>query len=256
MSTYPEHVAIIMDGNGRWAAARSLPRFKGHEEGSKSVREIITACRELDIPHLTLFVFSTENWQRPSLEVKFLMNLLKRYLIKERKLLMDKGIRLLAIGDLERLPNPVQTELAKTMSLTQDNQDMQLTLALSYGGRWDITQAAKQIACDVQAGKLDVDQIDENLFSRYLNTSGIPDPDLLIRSSGESRISNFLLWQLAYTELYITPTLWPDFGRDELLEAFKVYAQRQRRFGKVEPVSDEASPSIDNSAEDLQQSSS
>ena len=229
----PAHVAIIMDGNGRWAQKRLLSRIKGHEKGSEAVRTVVRSCREIGIPHLTLYAFSTENWQRPRAEVEALMALLKKFLRKERQEMIDKDIRLFTIGQTDRLPADVQSLIYETMDATRNNRALQLTLALSYGGRNEICRAMRAIAAEVAADRLGVDDIDEQLISRYLYTRQIPDPDLLIRTSGEMRISNFLLWQIAYSEIYITPTLWPDFGADEFVRILKDFQSRERRYGQV-----------------------
>jgi len=229
----PFHVAVIMDGNGRWAKKRLLNRIKGHEKGSESVRAIVRASREIGIRILTLYAFSTENWQRPQTEIYALMNLLKKFLISEQKEMLDNNIRLNTIGQTERLPEDVRRELQKNMMLTKKNDGLILNLALSYGGRAEIVRAVKEIAIKAKDGRIDPDSITSDLFSRHLYTAEMPDPDLLIRTSGEMRISNFLLWQLAYTEICITDTLWPDFGKDEFMRILKNYQQRERRFGKV-----------------------
>lgn len=229
----PFHVAIIMDGNGRWAKKRLLNRIKGHEKGSESVRAIVRASREIGIRILTLYAFSTENWQRPQTEIYALMTLLKKFLISEQKEMLDNNIRLNTIGQTERLPEDVRRELQKNMMLTRKNDGLILNLALSYGGRAEIVRAVKEIAIKAKDGRIDPDSITPDLISKHLYTAEMPDPDLLIRTSGEMRISNFLLWQLAYTEIFITDTLWPDFGKDEFMRILKNYQQRERRFGKV-----------------------
>ncbi len=233
----PRHIAIVMDGNGRWAHGRGLARSEGHRRGKDSVRAVVEAARELGIPYLTLFAFSSENWGRPGTEVRFLMSLLHRYLVTEVKRLMKRGIRVIALGDLARLPSQVRHALQQTVEMTADNRAMTTALALSYGGRQDIVTATRRIAQAAAAGKLDPAQIDEQTVARELDTSGMPDPDLLIRTSGEQRISNFFLYQLAYTELYFTDTLWPDFRERELLTAIAAYQARERRFGLVEAAS-------------------
>ena len=227
----PHHIAIIMDGNGRWAKKKSLSRIRGHMKGIDAVREVVTACRELGIKILTLYAFSVENWKRPKDEVSALMTLLKEYLLKEVEEMLQNDIRLLAIGRLEDLPSEVQQTLRETMKKTEDRTGMILNLALSYGGRSEILQAVQRILRDCQKGKMAAEKINFQKFSDYLWTRGMPDPDLLIRTSGEFRISNFLLWQIAYTELYVTETLWPDFNREELLKAISDYQSRERRFG-------------------------
>jgi len=229
----PFHVAIIMDGNGRWAKKRLLNRIKGHEKGSESVRAIVRASREIGIRILTLYAFSTENWQRPQTEIYALMTLLKKFLISEQKEMLDNNIRLNTIGQTERLPEDVRRELQKNIMLTRKNDGLILNLALSYGGRAEIVRAVKEIAIKAKDGRIDPNSITPDLISKHLYTAEMPDPDLLIRTSGEMRISNFLLWQLAYTEIFITDTLWPDFGKDEFMRILKNYQQRERRFGKV-----------------------
>jgi undecaprenyl diphosphate synthase len=227
----PAHIAIIMDGNGRWAKKKLLNRISGHMKGVDAVREVVTTCRELGIKVLTLYAFSIENWQRPKEEVKALMGLLNDYLLKERGEMIKNNIRLSAIGKLEDLPPVVKTTLQETMTMTKHCDGMTLNLALSYGGRAEILHAAKGIISDLREGKMRPEEMTEQRFSQYLWTWGLPDPDLLIRTSGEFRISNFLLWQIAYTELYVTETLWPDFNREELLKAITDYQSRERRFG-------------------------
>ncbi|MBM4366228.1 MAG: isoprenyl transferase [Deltaproteobacteria bacterium] len=227
----PAHVAIIMDGNGRWAEGRGLSRVRGHEEGAESVRAITTACRELGCKALTLYSFSTENWKRPDDEVGALMGLLGRYLVQERREILDNGIRLNAVGQLDRLPMAVRAALKELMHASRDNKGMVLTLALSYGSRHEIVEAARALAKRCASGRLRPDQIDEAAFAAELQTAGLPDPDLLIRTSGELRISNFMLWQLAYAEIYVTDVLWPDFRRPELEAAFAAFGGRERRFG-------------------------
>ncbi|NNK84785.1 MAG: isoprenyl transferase [Desulfobacterales bacterium] len=233
IANLPSHIAIIMDGNGRWAKKRLLNRIKGHEQGVKTVRTVVRASREIGISHLTLYAFSTENWQRPKNEVNALMSLLVKFLKSETKEMMDKNVRLNAIGQIERLHQDVQQELDKVMTLTKKNSGMQLNLALSYGGRWEILQMVRRIALKVKNDQMDANLITPELISEHLCTSSIPDPDLLIRTSGEMRISNFLLWQIAYTEIYVTDTLWPDFTEDELFSIIKTYQKRERRFGGV-----------------------
>ena len=227
----PRHVAIIMDGNGRWARRRGLPRVRGHVAGVEAVRGILRLARKLEISYLTLFAFSEENWQRPPREIRVLMALLRRFLQRELPEMQDNQIALKAIGNLEQLPEAVQRDLAATTAATAAGSKMTLTLALSYGGRSEIVQAAQALAREVQAGRLQPEQIDVALLARCLYTADLPDPDLLIRTSGEYRLSNFLLWQSAYTELYVTDTLWPDFREDDFLAALEAYRQRQRRFG-------------------------
>lgn len=229
----PRHVAIIMDGNGRWARAMKRPRIEGHRAGIKSVREIVRICRQLEIRYLTLYAFSAENWKRPSSEINALMILLCNFLKRELREMKENGIRLEAIGRLFELPDPVQRALDHARRETAAGGQMQLTLALSYGGRLEITDAVRKIATEIQAGRLLPAAIDPDLFAAYLHTAGTPDPDLLIRTSGEMRVSNFLLWQIAYSEIYITPTYWPDFRRKHLLEAVLEYQQRERRYGGI-----------------------
>ena len=229
----PRHVAVIMDGNGRWATNRGLPRVRGHEAGADTVREIVRECGELGVEALTLYSFSTENWGRPEDEVQALMALLARYLESETGELMESQVRLQGIGELERLPSFVRLLLDEAERRTADNHGLRLTLALSYGSRAEIIGAIRSIAAGVAAGELSPEDIDEALVSQNLYTTGIPDPELMIRTSGEMRLSNFLLWQLAYAEIYVTDVCWPDFRRPHLLEAFRAYGSRQRRFGKT-----------------------
>ncbi len=231
LTRLPRHVAIIMDGNGRWANARGLPRVIGHRTGIKSVRAVAEAARELGIEVLTLYAFSVENWKRHPEEVATLMRLLDEYLRREMPTLMKNEIRLNVLGDLGGLPEAVREHLRQVMEETKGNRRMILNLALNYSGRADILQAVRQIAVETRAGRLDPDRLDEAAFSRFLFTESQPDPDLLIRTSGEQRISNFLLWQISYTELYLTPTLWPDFGKADFLKALAAFQQRDRRFG-------------------------
>jgi len=229
----PKHVAIIMDGNGRWAKLHSKARVYGHRQGVESVRKIVEACTELGVKFLTLYAFSTENWKRPENEVNALMELLVRTIRKETPELNKKNVRIRMIGDGHALPEICLRELNEAKELTANNTGLNLILAISYSGRWEIANAAKQIAEKVKKGKLDVDAIDEILFEGYLNTKDIPDPELLIRTSGEFRISNYLLWQTAYSEFYFTNTLWPDFDKQELIYAIYDYQNRERRFGKI-----------------------
>ena len=230
----PRHVAIVMDGNGRWANQRGLARIEGHRRGKDSVRAIVDTARELGIPYLTLFVFSNENWHRPFAEVRFLMQLFHRYLITETKRLMKRDIRVIVLGDTLKLPPEVRRVLDRMIETTAGNRSMTVALALSYGGRQDLVGAMRQMACAVAEGRLTPDQIDEEMIRANLTTSCIPDPDLLIRTSGELRISNFFLYQLAYTELYFTDTLWPDFRERDFLRAMVAYQLRERRFGGLE----------------------
>ncbi len=232
-SRLPRHVAIVMDGNGRWARRRGLSRHEGHRRGKDSVRAVVEAARELGVPYLTLFAFSSENWHRPAGEVDFLMQLFHRYLVTETKRLMKRDIRVLALGDTDRLPPRLKQALAETVEATRCNRAMTVALALSYGGRQDVVSAARRIARAVAAGEITPDDVDETVVERALTTAGLPDPDLLIRTSGELRVSNFFLFQLAYTELYFTDTLWPDFREREFLSALAAYQMRERRFGAV-----------------------
>ncbi|MCX6137388.1 MAG: isoprenyl transferase [Ignavibacteriales bacterium] len=229
----PQHIAIIMDGNGRWAKSRSLPRVAGHNEGVNSVRDIVEACGQLGVKFLTIYAFSTENWRRPKDEISVLMRLLLKALRDERDRLYSNNVRLKTIGDLSALPGDIQQELQEAMELMKHNTGLTLVLALSYSGRWDITNAMKRIAGEIETGKIRPGEIDDKVISYHLSTRGIPDPDLLIRTSGEMRISNFLLWQLAYTEFYITELLWPEFRRRALYDAVASFQQRERRFGMV-----------------------
>ena len=227
----PTHVAIIMDGNGRWAKQRGLPRVEGHRHGVESVRVILRACGEVGIKYLTLYAFSVENWNRPKDEVDMLMKYLQRFLKNEIGELNKNNVRLEAIGQLWRLPETVQQQLAKTKAATAKNSGLTLVLALSYGGRTELIEATRALAEKVQAGALDPAEINERLFHEHLYTRHYPDPDLMIRTSGELRISNFLLWQLSYAEFVITPTLWPEFRKQHLFQALEEYAGRHRRFG-------------------------
>lgn len=220
-----------MDGNGRWAQKRHLPRIAGHREGVESVREAVETCGQLGVKYLTLYAFSTENWKRPKDEVSLLMRLLMKALRDETDKLQSNNVRVRAIGDIAKLPLEVQNELLEAMVKTQNNTGLNLLLALSYSGRWDITQAVKKIITDVKRNVLTEENVDENVISKYLSTQGIPDPDLLIRTSGEFRISNYLLWQLAYSEIYISQLYWPEFKRNSLYDAITDYQQRERRFG-------------------------
>ena len=234
LSRLPRHVAIIMDGNGRWAKRRGLLRVRGHLVGVESVRVIVRLARRLGLEYLTLYAFSDENWQRPTTEIRALMNILLRFVRKELAELRENQILLRAIGDLQRLPENVQRELARAEEASREGARMTLSLALSYGGRNEIVQAAQSLAQDLQAGRLRPEDISPENFSSRLYTAGMPDPDLLIRTSGEYRLSNFLLWQTAYTELYFTDTLWPDFREDEFIKAMQEYQQRDRRFGRTQ----------------------
>ncbi|MBL67821.1 MAG: isoprenyl transferase [Verrucomicrobiales bacterium] len=227
----PMHVAVIMDGNGRWAKQRSLPRIEGHRRGVESARAIIRAAGELGIKYLTLYTFSAENWNRPQPEVEAIMKYLSFYLKKEVKELKKNNVRLEAIGQIHRLPEHVRNQLEKSKAALEGNNGLTLVLALSYGSRAEIIDAARAIAEKAKAGAVDPQEIDEQYFADHLHTRHIPDPDLLIRTSGEMRISNFLLWQISYTEMLVTPTFWPDFRRPQLINALEEYARRHRRFG-------------------------
>lgn len=229
----PQHLAIIMDGNGRWARQRGLPRIEGHRRGSEVVDEIVTACRELGIRYLTLYAFSMENWARPKDEITALMALLKEFLIMKREKLLKNEIRLLTIGDVERLPSPVLSVLRETEEITRPFDKMFLILALSYSARDEIVRAIHELLREKERGEFRDDFISVDRFSDYLDTVGIPDPDLLIRTSGERRISNFLLWQSAYTELYFSDSHWPDFTREDLYRAIDEFQNRERRFGRI-----------------------
>lgn len=233
LTIIPEHVAIIMDGNGRWAKKRLLNRIKGHEKGSETVRAIVRASRKIGIKYLTLYAFSTENWQRPETEVKALMHLLETFLKKELKEMLDNNIKLYAIGQQEKLPEHVRKRLENAMALTRHNDGMQLNLALSYGGRAELVRMVRAVSEKAVAGDMALDSITDDVVATHLYTCGMPDPDLLIRTSGEMRISNFLLWQIAYAEIFITDTLWPDFNQDEFFDILKNFQGRDRRFGKV-----------------------
>ncbi|MCF8024813.1 MAG: isoprenyl transferase [Desulfobacteraceae bacterium] len=232
-SKLPSHVAVIMDGNGRWAKKRVLNRVKGHERGADTVRMVVRASREIGIRYLTLYAFSTENWQRPETEISALMTLLKRFLTSETRELAENNIRLNIIGEIERLPEDVQQVLEQTAEATRENDGMCLTLALSYGGRAEIAMAARAMAEAVKDGRIAPEDVGQENFAKYMYTSGMPDPELLIRTSGEFRVSNFLLWQIAYAEIFVTPTLWPDFTREEYYNILKNFQERERRFGRV-----------------------
>jgi undecaprenyl diphosphate synthase len=232
-SDWPCHVAIIMDGNGRWAQKRMLPRLEGHRQGAKSVRRAVEFCRRNGVAFLTLYAFSTENWRRPRSEVAGLMKLLSQFIDSELSELHSNGIRVRTIGELGRLPSELVAKIRAAEEKTCKNEKMVLNIALSYGGRQDIICASLKIAAAIQSGGLTKEEITEELFSEFLDTKGLPDPDLLIRTGGEMRVSNFLLWQSAYTELYFTPVLWPDFDEKNLMEAIDEYHSRQRRFGMI-----------------------
>jgi len=227
----PKHIAVIMDGNGRWAQLHGEKRVFGHQHGVASVRNTAEACAELGVDYLTLYAFSTENWNRPQFEVNALMELLVKTINAEMKTLMDNNIRLRAIGDLLSLPGNCYSELQSAIKATANNTGLNLILSLSYSSRWEITKAVKDIAAKVKSGELEISSITEQTISNHLTTAGFPDPELLIRTSGEMRVSNFLLWQIAYTELYITSVLWPDFSKDDLYKAIIDYQKRERRFG-------------------------
>ncbi len=231
----PHHVAIIMDGNGRWARKHGKVRTFGHKHGVTAVRDTTEAAAEMGIKFLTLYAFSAENWNRPRIEINALMELLIQTISKETKTLNDNNIRLQAIGDLDSLPKSCVRQLDDSIASTSDNTRMTLILALSYSARWEIVRAARRLAEAAAAGSVDPARVDEKMFSEYLATAGIPDPELLIRTSGEYRISNFLLWQIAYTELYFTDKLWPDFRREDFFDAIESYQKRERRFGDVNP---------------------
>jgi undecaprenyl diphosphate synthase len=231
VSKTPRHVAVIMDGNGRWARQRGWPRSRGHLEGAKAVRECVETCLELGIEYLTLYAFSTQNWQRPKEEVDTLMGLLQRFLRDYTKDLAGRGVRVQAIGRLNELPQECQDQLEKAIAATASNKQLTTILAINYSGRTEIIDGVQRLAKEVAAGKLRPEEIDTDLFSRFLYTHEWPDPDLLIRTSGEMRISNFLLWQVSYTEMYVTPKLWPDFSRQDLIDAVAEFNGRQRRYG-------------------------
>ncbi len=236
----PRHVAIIMDGNGRWARRRGLPRNEGHLAGAESARTMARCCAEVGIPYLTLYAFSTENWTRPRAEVRFLMSQLRKFLRERREEFVQNGIRLRAIGAVEELPAAVQRELRATEEATRACTEATLVVALNYGGRREIAEAARRIARKAAAGEIDPEEVDEQLFAAHLYTADLPDPDLLIRTGGEMRVSNFLLYQISYAELYVTETLWPDFGEEELRRALAEFARRERRFGALREASSEA----------------
>ena len=229
----PRHVAVIMDGNGRWAKQRGLPRIMGHRRGTDTLKDILRCCKDWGIQALTAYAFSTENWGRPLEEVDFLMTLFERVVRRELREMMEEDVQIRFVGDLDALPKSLQLEIERVMQQTSQNKSIQFTVATNYGGRQEILHACREIAIKVQQGVLKPEEIDESLFEHHLSTAGICDPDLMIRTSGEMRISNFLLWQVAYAELYVTDTLWPDFDRSELHRALAAYQQRERRFGKV-----------------------
>jgi len=229
----PRHIAIIMDGNGRWAKSRGLPRAAGHRAGAEAVREVVSACQDLGVEFLTLYAFSSENWNRPQKEIDSLMSLLERFLKSKAQEFSDKNVRLRSIGRTELLPPSCRYELDKAIEATKGNTGLTLILALSYGSREEITDAARRIVTKVQDGELSLSEIDEQHFADHLDTAQYPDPDLLIRTSGELRLSNFLLWQLSYAEFYVTQKNWPDFRKSDFLEAIDNYSRRNRRFGRV-----------------------
>lgn len=229
----PHHIAVIMDGNGRWAKKRGLPRIMGHQKGVDTLKDLLRCCRDWGIPALTAYAFSTENWGRPTEEVEFLMTLFERVLRRELREMQEENVRIRFVGNLEALPQSLQQEIDRSMEDTKENTGIQFSVATNYGGRQEILHACRAIAQQVSEGKLNPDDIDEVLFEKHLYTQGIINPDLLIRTSGEMRVSNFLLWQIAYAEIYVTQTLWPDFDRSEFHQALLAYQQRERRFGKI-----------------------
>lgn len=233
LNRVPKHIAIIMDGNGRWAKSKFLPRAAGHKAGVETIRTVLRECKKLSVKHVTLYAFSTENWKRPKLEVDTLMNLLSTYLKNEVATLHKENVKLTAIGDINNLPSQCVKELNKAIELTKNNTGCNLNLALNYGGRLDIKNALVDIIKDVKVGKINLDEIDENTISNHLSTKSIPDPDLVIRTSGEERLSNFLLWEVAYAEFYFTNVHWPDFDEKELQRAIFTYQNRDRRFGGI-----------------------
>ena len=233
LNRVPQHIAIIMDGNGRWAKSKFLPRVAGHKAGVETIRTVLRECKKLNVKYVTLYAFSTENWKRPKMEVDALMNLLSTYLKNEVATLHKENVKLTAIGDIESLPNQCLEELKKAIELTKNNTGCNLNLALNYGGRLDIKKALVNIIQDVKNNKINLDEIDENTISNHLSTKDIPDPDLVIRTSGEERLSNFLLWEVAYAEFYFTNVYWPDFDEKELQKAIFTYQNRDRRFGGI-----------------------
>jgi undecaprenyl diphosphate synthase len=235
MARIPAHVAIIMDGNGRWAKQRLLNRVKGHEKGAETVRMVVRASREIGIRFLTLYAFSTENWNRPKAEIQALMGLLERFLHSERDELLENNIRLNIIGQIHRFGKRTQEAVEDVVTQSASNDGMVLNLALSYGGRTEIVEMVRRLSQRIKDGEMVPEDVDEEVVADHLYTRSIPDPDLLIRTSGEMRVSNFLLWQIAYTELFITDTLWPDFDREEYIQILEAYQRRNRRFGKVDP---------------------
>ncbi len=233
MGKFPRHLAIIMDGNGRWAVEKNMPRIAGHKEGIESVRDIVKACSQLGIRYLTLYAFSIENWKRPIAEVSGLMKLLEHYLRQEIEELDANGVRIRSIGKINSLPKVVQKLLKDSIERTKDNTGLNLTLALSYSGRWDIVRAVQMVGLDIRRGKVSPEDISEDLFASYLQTHDLPEADLLVRTSGEMRLSNFLLWEMAYGEIYISNKYWPEFRREDLYKALNNYLQRERRYGKT-----------------------
>lgn len=229
----PRHVAVIMDGNGRWAQTQGLPRFMGHRRGVDALKDLLKCCKDWGIPSLTAYAFSTENWHRPMPEVEFLMTLFERVLRRELEEMRDEGVQIRFVGDLDALPDSLRTEIDRAMEATQDNTKIKFNVATNYGGRREILHACRSIAKAVQDNHLDPSDIDESVFEKFLYTAGLGDPDLLIRTSGEMRVSNFLLWQMAYSELYVTETFWPDFDRQAFYQALQSFQSRKRRFGKV-----------------------
>ncbi|MGK7931755.1 MAG: isoprenyl transferase [Microcystaceae cyanobacterium] len=229
----PQHIAVIMDGNGRWAKKRGLPRIMGHQKGVDTLKDLLRCCRDWGIPALTAYAFSTENWGRPTEEVEFLMTLFERVLRRELKEMQKENVRIRFVGNLAALPETLQQEIDRSMMDTEENTGIQFSVATNYGGRQEILHACRAIAKQASEGKLNPEEIDEELLENHLYTQGITNPDLLIRTSGEMRVSNFLLWQIAYAEIYVTQTLWPDFNRSEFHQALLAYQQRERRFGKI-----------------------
>ncbi len=233
LGTLPKHIAIIMDGNGRWASKRAMPRAMGHKQGVEAIRDIVKASSQIGVEYLTLYAFSVENWNRPSAEVSVLMNLLEYYLKNEVEELHRNNVCLQSIGKISSLPKAAQRLLNDAYEKTKNNTGLKLTLALSYSGRWDIVRAVQMLALDVRSGNLSPEDINEQMMTSYLSTKGLPDPDLLIRTSGEMRLSNFLLWEMAYSEIFITDKFWPEFNRKDFFEAILNYLTRERRFGKT-----------------------
>ncbi|MEH2282157.1 MAG: isoprenyl transferase [Nostoc sp.] len=229
----PQHIAVIMDGNGRWATSRGLPRIAGHRQGARTLKELLRCCKDWGVKALTAYAFSTENWQRPVEEVDFLMHLFERLLHRELAQMHREGVRISFIGDLSALPKSLQTEMERSMAETLNNQAIHFTVAVNYGSRNEITRVCRQVAQLVQRGELSAQEVNENLVEQHLYTADTPEPDLLIRTSGEMRLSNFLLWQMAYTEMYFTDILWPDFNREAFYQALLSYQRRDRRFGQV-----------------------